>query len=469
MGSIKDLQKIIPIIGTGKSSILEKIKGLIQKHPPHRHESLASKKSTNETMRTNTAPCEPLTSYIYFLKEIYNLPIYRIAVNINDSKEFLQIRLNPVKFEACMTCMCNGANEFLVQFDDTHGCNNSTNSINSWKFPHVNPEYNKNPMETMNQWIRSKFGFPIDSVYPMLIIEYQASYGSEVVKQLCLLFGARIRYRKPVKFFTKSDRQDSILYGWIPHEQFLNALFPEDLIIHIINRIEQAPPMPVFEIDSHTETGIRYQLHRNTVAKLLYPLCSAKIRQKIVQIIRTRFDPSQKIRILDAACGDDTLLLELKKYFTNGEFICNDISHVDIMKLAALGPAKNVVFTNHDLRDLPFSSENNGPIFDVVILKNTLHHLKHKECTRVLEQLQRIGKLIIIVEIEDPVHSTLIARIWNFYYVHFLKDVGRTFVGGYQFKLIVKKSLLHGNTANFDKLHTIKGRYLFGIITNHSK
>jgi hypothetical protein len=139
------------------------------------------------------------------------------------------------------------------------------------------------------------------------------------------------------------------------------------------------------------------------------------------------------------------------------------------MKLAGLDCSKKIVFTNHDLRDLPFNGDNNEPIFDVIILKNTLHHLKKKDVFRVLQQLQKIGRLIIIVEIEDPLHSSLLARIWNFYYVHFLKDIGTDFLTYEQFKFIVNKCVQNGNKAVFNSINTIKGKYLFGIISNIDK
>jgi hypothetical protein len=118
------------------------------------------------------------------------------------------------------------------------------------------------------------------------------------------LFITRIRNKKSNAYFTKQSDQNHILYKWILRNQFdlLQYFKNSDIQKYIFTRVDQSPPVPTLEIDSHTETGLRYKIHRNTMAKMVYPLCSVKIRKKIIDIIYSIFNNRKDIRILDAAC-----------------------------------------------------------------------------------------------------------------------------------------------------------------------
>lgn len=449
---LNNLQKII--LNPIHQSIAYNIKNSIPSNGSNDYTTKTKKGKRDSKLK----PYNPLISYVKIFKEIYKLPIIPINISVNDPQEFLEIRLNPIGIEAFIF---NNNNEFLIH------CINNNKTVCS--LPHIFIDKEDNLNGTMDRWFQENLGFSIDSIYPIAIIEYRVFHDSEIVNQTNLLFITRIRNKKSNAYFIKQSNQNH--YKWIPRNQFdlLQHFKNSDIQKYIFTRVDQAPPVPTLEIDSHTETRLRYKIHRNTMAKMVYPLCSAKIRKKIIDIIYSIFNNRKDIRIFDAACGDDTLLLDFRKYFPNGDFVCNDISYVDIMKLARSDRSKKIVFTNHDLRDLPFNGDNNEPIFDVIILKNTLHHLKKKDVFRVLHQLQKIGRLIIIVEIEDPLHSSLLARIWNFYYVHFLKDIGTDFLTYEQFKFIVNKCVPNGNKAVFNSINTFKGKYLFGIISNMDK
>ena len=54
----------------------------------------------------------------------------------------------------------------------------------------------------------------------------------------------------------------------------------------------------------------------------------------------------------------------------------------------------------------------------------------------LLKTLKQLGKRIIILDIEDPKRS-LLASLWNNYYVHILKDQGGLFMSFDQFQDLI--------------------------------
>ena len=58
-----------------------------------------------------------------------------------------------------------------------------------------------------------------------------------------------------------------------------------------------------------------------------------------------------------------------------------------------------VIFTNHNGASLPFNSN----VFDISYCSNTLHHMPNKTTLiNMLENMFKVSKKIIIIEIEDP-------------------------------------------------------------------
>jgi ubiquinone/menaquinone biosynthesis C-methylase UbiE len=116
----------------------------------------------------------------------------------------------------------------------------------------------------------------------------------------------------------------------------------------------------------------------------------------------------------------------------------------------------NIILTNHDARSLPFNKR-----FDLIILKNTLHHIPDKDQEALLKKLINISRQLIIVDIDDPTQSSALSKIWHWYYVCFLGDKGESFLTLESFKEKIKPCKPKNRKARFGTINTIKGVYFY--------
>lgn len=163
-------------------------------------------------------------------------------------------------------------------------------------------------------------------------------------------------------------------------------------------------------------------------------------------------------KIIDVSVGDDETILSL----CNGakKAVANDL--VDSTMDGLRGKSNTLTFTNKNILDL-----NGKEKYDVVLCKNTLHHLNTpKQIEKALNKLKQITAkkgVIILMDIEKPSLS-LRARLWNAYYVFMLKDQGGFFISYSQFRDIVSITF-NEFSYQFKKVETIKGHYMFAKIT----
>ncbi len=163
--------------------------------------------------------------------------------------------------------------------------------------------------------------------------------------------------------------------------------------------------------------------------------------------------------ILDASCGESTLINDLCEKYKPNICVGNDISWKTITLLDK-NPA--VFFTNHNVLNLPYKME-----FDLVIFKNTLHHIGRKHQREVLHKLEKLTKQLIIIDIDDPRNSTLRSRAWNSYYVHLLGDQGGSFLALDEFRKMIVSGGSAGDKREIGVISTIKGKYFYASIVKN--
>lgn len=210
---------------------------------------------------------------------------------------------------------------------------------------------------------------------------------------------------------------------------------------------------PVNEVISYSKNHFEHIFHDLIIKPLSYCGSSRIIQNRIIDQIKE----SEK-SILDVACGDDITILKIQK---KGKIVvANDISRNSLKKISLKDKGKNMIFSNQNMLDMKFNK-----IFDVVIVKNTLHHLGNpEEIDYFLNNLKQIGKKFIIIDIIDP-KLNLLARLWNKYYTSFLNDQGVCFINYEQFKKIFKL-YFSGSKIEFSKISTIKGPYMMAVINS---
>lgn len=223
----------------------------------------------------------------------------------------------------------------------------------------------------------------------------------------------------------------------------------------------------VNEIEGQSAVIWRYRFHQSFANPLLKALSYAFGKYSIKYVKRRVIELLQGMNsFLDVACGDDrSIFAALKKVPL---VVANDISvdQLDSMKSEYLKRQKKmpkanaILFTNHDCLDLPFR-EN---AFEAVLCRNVLHHMRTARDLKVLlRNIRRVGKRVIIVEIQDPSKESVWGRLRHLYYMHFLHDEGRSFYFRDDFENVIGRHF-NGDKIEYEYLHTIRGVYMAAII-----
>jgi len=95
----------------------------------------------------------------------------------------------------------------------------------------------------------------------------------------------------------------------------------------------------------------------------------------------------------------------------------------------------------------------------VVIFKNTLHHIDKEYQKEVLSNLKEIAKQLIVVDIDDPQHTTFRAKLWNNYYIYLLGDQGDNFLNFNEFRIILDSEKFFNCRVKTGLINTIKDNY----------
>ena len=202
----------------------------------------------------------------------------------------------------------------------------------------------------------------------------------------------------------------------------------------------------------HKDIGVGKYIHKYIVKPIAQKGSSSVLRAHILKAVGDVVGKS----VIDVSTGDDTTILTIAdkaKYV-----LANDISIHSMLPV--------IQKSNHD--NLFFRHENfvtmKHPQIDVVVCKNTLHHLNTiSQIKKALTKLSRLGKKIVIMDVENPKLSPL-ARAWNAYYVFMLKDQGGFFISFNQFQAVLK-AVYKGRSIRTQKIKTIKGTYMLAVVS----
>lgn len=220
------------------------------------------------------------------------------------------------------------------------------------------------------------------------------------------------------------------------------------------------------EIFAQHQVMWRYYLHGITVKPVLNFL-SKFFGKYSIKAMKSEIDKRipESSRVIDVACGDDKSIFD---YLDKVDlFVANDISVDQIIgmkkrcnKLFDNPDSQSIVFTNHDCLDLPFKDKT----FDIALCRNLLHHLNTKsDVNKMLDNLKRISKNILIVDVENPAKENILGRIRHCYYMKILKDEGKHFYFRDEFEKLIKDKF-PAHKPEFTYMPTIKGVYMFAYI-----
>jgi hypothetical protein len=202
-------------------------------------------------------------------------------------------------------------------------------------------------------------------------------------------------------------------------------------------------PNVVTEIEAVSAHPLRQRAHRSVVRPLIGPFSSAILRRRILRRV------PQGASVIDVSCGDDRLILDLAR--RSSTCVANDVSLAAMHTIVRADRKRQIGFTLQSTASLRLRP------FDVVICKNTLHHLDDAERAGLFRFIRERASEAILVDIVD-VSSTRRSRFFNAYYRRFLDDCGTNFLGESEIDALARRAL-PGWTSETERIDTLKGRY----------
>ncbi|MDP3875094.1 MAG: methyltransferase domain-containing protein [bacterium] len=366
-------------------------------------------------------------------KKVYELPELEYEEKV--SSEFFELCKR--KYYFVIVSIYNLKNEILLIRD--------FNKAIGWELPGGYVNDHESIEEAINKITLNEAGLNIDELSPVAIIKNTFRSGDKKIVHSGVAFMALSRgsvktYPKNFQAHFTSSTPEKIAYQ-------------NDKVLSIVRKqlSNKAHHPPFEEIDSVKNFSLLYLLHRYVI-KRIGNFSSRKIKRVIFDLIEGK--PKS---ILDASCGESSIINELYEKYKPDICIGNDIS----WKAITLIKNKNslVFFTNHNVLNLPYRIK-----FDLVIFKNTFHHIEKEHQEEVLSNLKKMAKQLIIIDVDDPQNSTFRSKLWNSYYVYLLGDQGDSFLTFNEFKKILNSENIAGYRIKTDVIDTIKGNYFYASV-----
>ncbi len=202
--------------------------------------------------------------------------------------------------------------------------------------------------------------------------------------------------------------------------------------------------------------------HKKVISRIFHFFSSKKIRRVIFFLIKKLgLNIQGNYKIIDISCGYDDLLIRLAQRFEFSKIIGNDVGWQQLLSFPKKQQLPNIVLTKRNILSQEFCHNEE---YDLIICKNTLHHLPRCGQEYLISKLLNSGKRILIVEIANPLKSLLRSYTWNFYYRKFLKDNGNNFLDYSRFKSFLQIFNEPHIKISIGSIKTIKGNYLIACI-----
>ncbi len=301
--------------------------------------------------------------------------------------------------------------------------------------------------EAVNRVVKREVGLDVAELEPIAQVENSFISNTGTTKHIGLAFIARaygqMNAPRHAEWRFALEAPDKMAF--LNREVFLLA----------VKRLKEKyfdPPME--EVEGRRRHRWRAALHRFLIKPLTYWFASKPLKRRIKAFI------AEPHSVLDASAGDDELILEIAGQHSPEVCVANDIAWAEMsgIRAKARHRALNILFTNHNVSELPFKRR-----FDVVIYKNSMHHAHTKaELVATLEGLRGLARRLIVVDIEQPRRSRL-GWWFHLYYWYFCGDEGRDFFTRETFQGALRLIFKDATKEHSEHIHTIKGVYMIGV------
>lgn len=368
---------------------------------------------------------------IEIYKNLYNLP----ELTYEEKVDFNFFRLCDDDYKFVVVSIYNEKREFLLAKD--------FNKNVGWELIGGYIKKDEKIEDAVNRIVLKETGLTINELQPIALINNNFKWNNRVILHRGIAFiasacGKDIPKPKNIKIIYTKDIPEKMAY------QNRKILKQAKQVLE--NKVFEPPYK---EIKGNKNFFFCYFINKYLI-KIIGNFSSKRIKNQILKLISN--NPRS---IIDVTCGDDDFIFKLEKLYNPEICIANDISWQITSLTRSKHKNSNIIFTNHNVLDLPFVKK-----FDLIIFKNTLHHIPSSEQINLIKKLSTLSKQLIIVDIENPSKSNFLSKIWHWYYVHFLGDKGGNFLTIKEFKEIIKKNIKN-KKLNFGIINTIKGKYFF--------
>ncbi len=295
----------------------------------------------------------------------------------------------------------------------------------------------------------------IGEIEPIAFIENEFCFKNDNFIHYGIAFMARIRSKD---FFNSENTEGNFVFLNNTEIENINRYANREVVKLCQAKLkERHIKFPEKEVFTNEKNQFRYFFHKTIMKKFIL---TPKLKRKkdFIDIIKKSIEGAKSM--LDISCGDSDLLFQLAKRCNFDYAVGNDISWSQINSLSK--DYGGIIHTNHNSVTLPFKENS----FDVSYCGNTLHHLNTEaELLATLDNLFKASRKVIVVEIEKPSDTGLLAWLLNkYWYQKFLGDVGDSYLSKKDFQSIISSHFSQKADIIFSEFKNIQGRYLIAEI-----
>jgi ubiquinone/menaquinone biosynthesis C-methylase UbiE len=306
----------------------------------------------------------------------------------------------------------------------------------------------------------------LGEIEPIAFLTNSFIYKSQTHTHHGIAFAARIRNPDPMSDLRAATNSRG---HFVPYDDpsvsfsLTHNAAVMDLVRSYLSRVNLTS-IPEEEIQENLKYQSRYVFHDATIkplfklfGRLHFQHSIQELEQKMTEMLLAE----DHERILDVACGESSSVVGLGRLPGVNLVVGNDVSWSQVQLMNQRFTSDQfrdlksaLLFTNHDARHLPFADG----YFDFVICKNVLHHMPdYESAASLIQEVVRVGRRSLVVEVMDPKFESLWGRIRHRYYMDFLHDAGEHFLSRAEFSAVTDVS----ERIEMLEMGTIRGVYQF--------
>ncbi len=254
---------------------------------------------------------------------------------------------------------------------------------------------NKNFMDTAIELAKRFMGrtdLQFDELCPIAFIKNRFIYEEREKEHNGLVFMGRLQELSKIPNISIAERDINSNFNFTnPHNKAIFKIVKDFMID--------------YRLDENViiEQGLAKQLIKENIKnRKANFLNEHKIDISDYQVFKNRIINDIRIKkphkIIDIACGDDDMIYDFLKMTIKGgcKVFANDIALSYIQDYhSKKSDYKKIIFTNFNAINAPFKDN----VFDVLFCKNLLHHIESSSREILINNLLRISKQIVLVEI----------------------------------------------------------------------